>query len=134
PANEDTDTDAPKLDNTLGDDDGANVGDDDDTGSTDDTAGGTSGSDEQSPVEDPVVSKPADPIVTCELGELVAARVRRLTRGEYERTVESLLRGSSDVPVAFPEDPSANGYRNKAALLRVTQNLAQALWLDTPAI
>ncbi len=72
--------------------------------------------------------------VTCELGELVRARVRRLTEKEFNNTVAYVF-GRDDLPkLSFPQDPIANGYANKSEQLRVTGSLAQLLWLDTEGL
>lgn len=63
-----------------------------------------------------------------------APRVRRMTAAEYGGTVRALLRGEAQGLPSFPEDPSPNGYTNRADALRVSAPLVQALWDAAPSL
>ncbi len=90
-------------------------------------------------VVDPKTGEPQniDPKVTAALcasapapaKSLTPARVRRLTAGEFDRSVSQILNQSLTPTVTynFPVDPAAGGYTNQSDILEVNQAWADAL-------
>jgi hypothetical protein len=65
---------------------------------------------------------------------IIPARVRRLSKSEFGRSLEQLLGGPPAVTVDFPVDPLTSGYDTNANDLRVTSLLANTLFEAVPAL
>jgi len=65
---------------------------------------------------------------------IIPARVRRLSKNEFARSLEQLLGAPPVVTVDFPVDPLSGGYDTNANDLRVTSLLANTLFDAVPAL
>jgi hypothetical protein len=65
---------------------------------------------------------------------IIPARVRRLSKNEFSRSLEQLLGAPPTVSVDFPVDPLSGGYDTNANDLRVTSLLANTLFDAVPAL
>jgi hypothetical protein len=65
---------------------------------------------------------------------IIPARVRRLSKSEFARSLEQLLGGAPVVTIDFPVDPLSGGYDTNANDLRVTSLLANTLFDAVPAL
>lgn len=65
---------------------------------------------------------------------IIPARVRRLSKSEFGRSLELLLGAPPVVTVDFPVDPLTGGYDTSANDLRVTSLLANTLFEAVPAL
>ncbi|HEY6078869.1 MAG TPA: DUF1588 domain-containing protein [Polyangiaceae bacterium] len=65
---------------------------------------------------------------------IIPARVRRLSKREFARSLEQLLGAPPVVSVDFPVDPLSGGYDTNANDLRVTSLLANTLFDSIPAL
>jgi hypothetical protein len=65
---------------------------------------------------------------------IIPARVRRLSKNEFARSLEQLLGAPPVVTVDFPVDPLSGGYDTNANDLRVTSLLANTLFEAVPAL
>ncbi len=65
---------------------------------------------------------------------IIPARVRRLSKSEFARSLEQLLGAPPAVTVDFPVDPLSGGYDTNANDLRVTSLLANTLFEAIPAL
>jgi hypothetical protein len=65
---------------------------------------------------------------------IIPARVRRLSKSEFARSLEQLLGAPPVVTVDFPVDPLTGGYDTNANDLRVTSLLANTLFDVVPAL
>ena len=65
---------------------------------------------------------------------IIPARVRRLSKTEFARSLEQLLGAPPVVTVDFPVDPLSGGYDTNANDLRVTSLLANTLFDSVPAL
>jgi hypothetical protein len=65
---------------------------------------------------------------------IIPARVRRLSKSEFARSLEQLLGAPPVVTIDFPVDPLSGGYDTNANDLRVTSLLANTLFDGIPAL
>lgn len=79
-------------------------------------------------IEDPSLPPPADPLARCDASEVGPPLLRRLTRGEIERTLRDVFPEATDwAGPRLGADPRERGFSNDASTLRVSAQAAREM-------